>query len=163
MAEKDLKALFLHTLKDVYFAEHAITRALPKMAESADSTELEDAFTTHLEETREQIRRLEQIFELMGVKAERVPCEAIQGLIKEGEEVIGTFEGGPALDAGLIAAAQAVEHYEIARYGALVSWAERLGLDEVAALLDETLDEEKDTDSLLTELAETEANEEADG
>jgi ferritin-like metal-binding protein YciE len=163
MAEKDLKALFLHTLKDVYFAEQAIARALPKMAENADSTELEDAFTTHLEETQEQIRRLEQVFELMGIKVESVPCEAIRGLIKEGEEVIQTFEGGPALDAGLIAAAQAVEHYEIARYGALVSWAERLGLEEVAALLDETLDEEKDTDSLLTELAEIDANEEADG
>jgi ferritin-like metal-binding protein YciE len=162
MAEKDLKALFLHTLKDVYFAENAISRALPKMAESADSPDLEDAFTTHLEQTREQIKRLEQIFELMGEKAESVPCEAIQGIIKEGNEVAQTFEGGPALDAGLIAAAQAVEHYEIARYGALVSWAERLGLDEVAGLLDETLDEEKETDNLLTELAESEANEEAD-
>src|SRR5215204_2971082 len=162
MAEKDLKALFLHTLKDVYFAENAISRALPKMAESADSPDLEDAFTTHLEQTREQIKRLEQIFELMGEKAESVPCEAIQGIIKEGNEVAQTFGGGPALDAGLIAAAQAVEHYEIARYGALVSWAERLGLDEVAGLLDETLDEEKETDNLLTELAESEANEEAD-
>jgi len=162
MVEKDLSELFLHTLKDVYFAEQAIAKALPKMAEGAENPDLVDAFTTHLEQTEGQIARLEQVFELMGEKAKGVPCEAIQGIIAEGDEVAQKFQGGPALDAGLIAAAQAVEHYEIARYGALVAWAEKLGLAEVADLLDETLLEEKDTDKLLTELAEGEANDEAE-
>jgi ferritin-like metal-binding protein YciE len=162
MAEKDLKELFLHTLKDVYFAEQAIAKALPKMADGAENPDLSDAFTTHLEQTEGQIARLEQVFELMGEKAKGEPCEAIQGILKEGDEVAEEFEGGPALDAGLIAAAQAVEHYEIARYGALVSWAEKLGLADVADLLDETLLEEKETDKLLTELAEGEVNDEAE-
>ena len=120
MAEKDLKELFLHTLKDVYFAEQAIAKALPRMADGAENPDLADAFTTHLEQTQGQIARLEQVFELMGKKAQGVPCEAIQGILREGDEVAEEFQGGRAFDAGLIAAAQAVEHYEIARYGALV-------------------------------------------
>ena len=159
---KDLKELLLHTIKDVYFAENAITKALPKMQEAAEDTDLKDAFATHLEQTKEQIQRLEEVFELLGEKAEGVPCEAIKGILKEGDEVAEEFAGEPALDAGLIAAAQAVEHYEIARYGAMVSWATQLGLDEVAELLEATLAEEKETDGLLTELAEGEANLEAE-
>jgi ferritin-like metal-binding protein YciE len=155
---KDLDALLLHTLKDVYFAENAITKALPKMRDAARSDELRNAFETHLQETQEQVKRLEQIFRLIRQKPEAVPCEAIQGILKEGDEVAAEFSGEPALDAGLIAAAQAVEHYEIARYGAMYAWADQLGLDEVAELLEQTLEEEEDTDALLTEIAEGSAN-----
>jgi ferritin-like metal-binding protein YciE len=158
---KDLDALLLHTLKDVYFAENAITKALPKMRAAAGSEELQNAFETHLEETQGQIKRLEQIFKLLGQKPEAIPCEAIKGIIKEGEEIIEEFKGEPAADAGLIAAAQAVEHYEIARYGAMHAWADELGLDEITELLEATLQEEEDTDALLTEIAEGRANEEA--
>src|SRR5215213_10907050 len=113
MAEKDLKALFVHQLKDTYFAENAILKALPQMAQAAQSDELKGAFAVHLEETRNQVKRLEQIFELLGEKPEGVDCKAIQGIIEEGQEVLREFQGGEALDAGLIASAQAVEHYEI--------------------------------------------------
>ena len=154
MAEKNLKDLFLHTLKDVYFAEHEILKALPRMAAAARTDELRAAFETHRSQTEQQIRRLEDVFALLGQKAEGVPCEAIQGILAEGREVMEGFAGGPALDAGLIAAAQAVEHYEIARYGALRSWAELIGLEDVEELLDVTLTEEKETDALLTRLAE---------
>ena len=154
MAEKNLKDLFLHTVKDVYFAEHEILKALPQMAAAAQTDGLKAAFETHQTQTEQQIRRLEDVFALLGQKAEGVPCEAIQGILEEGREVMDEFAGGPALDAGLIAAAQAVEHYEIARYGALRSWAELIGLDDVEELLDATLDEEKETDALLTRLAE---------
>ena len=116
------------------------------------------AFETHQTQTEQQIRRLEDVFALLGQKAEGVPCEAIQGILEEGREVMDEFAGGPALDAGLIAAAQAVEHYEIARYGALRSWAELIGLDDVEELLDATLAEEKETDALLTRLAEGPVN-----
>jgi ferritin-like metal-binding protein YciE len=161
MAEKDLSGLFHHTLKDVYFAENAILKALPKMAQAAQSEDLKEAFQTHLEQTREQVSRLEQVFELLGEKAEGEPCEAIQGIIREGEEVMEEFRGGPALDAGLIAAAQAVEHYEIARYGSLCTWAEQLDMDEAKELLGETLDEEETTDQLLSDMAESKINAEA--
>jgi ferritin-like metal-binding protein YciE len=161
MAEKDLSGLFHHTLKDVYFAENAILKALPKMAQAAQSADLKEAFQTHLEQTREQVSRLEQVFELLGEKAEGEPCEAIQGIIREGEEVMEEFRGGPALDAGLIAAAQAVEHYEIARYGSLCTWAEQLDMDEAKELLGETLDEEETTDQLLSDMAESKVNAEA--
>ncbi len=149
----DLHGLFLHTLKDVYFAENAITKALPKMAKAASSAPLKKAFETHLTQTEGHITRLEQVFKLIDQKPVGVPCEAIQGILKEGDEVVDEFEGGRALDAGLIAAAQAVEHYEMARYGALRTWAEELGLSDVAKLLDATLAEEKKTDALLTDLA----------
>ena len=154
MAEKNLKDLLLHTLKDVHFAEHEILKALPRMVAAARTDELRAAFETHRSQTEQQIRRLEDVFALLGQKAEGVPCEAIQGILAEGREVMEGFAGGPALDAGLIAAAQAVEHYEIARYGALRSWAELIGLEDVEELLDATLTEEKETDALLTRLAE---------
>ena len=158
MAGKDLKDLLLHTLKDVYFAEHEILKALAEMAAQAQRPELKEAFETHRAQTQGQVTRLEQVFGILGEKAQGVPCEAIKGIVREGREVMEEFAGGPALDAGLIAAAQAVEHYEIARYGSLRSWAELIGLDEVEQLLDATLAEEKQTDLLLTELGEAKAN-----
>ena len=158
MAEKNLKDLLLHTLKDVYFAEHEILKALPEMAKAAGSDKLRQAFETHRSQTEQQVQRLNDVFGLLGEKPEGVRCEAIQGILAEGREVMEEFKDGPALDAGLIAAAQAVEHYEIARYGALRSWAELLGLDEAEDLLEQTLDEEKETDLLLTQLAEDRVN-----
>ena len=158
MAEKNLKDLLLHTLKDVYFAENEILKALPEMARTAGTDKLRQAFETHRSQTEQQIQRLKDVFGLLGEKPEGVRCEAIQGILAEGREVMEEFKGGPALDAGLIAAAQAVEHYEIARYGALRSWAELLGLDEAEDLLEQTLDEEKETDLLLTQLAEDRVN-----
>ena len=158
MAEKDLNALFLHQLKDTYFAEKAILKALPQMAEAAQSEELRGAFAVHLKETEGQVKRLEQVFEIVGEKPEGVECKAIQGIIAEGEEVLEEFQGGDALDAGLIAAAQAVEHYEITRYGTLLAWAKQLGLSEAEELLKETLVEEENTDELLSELAEEAIN-----
>ena len=158
MAEKDLKALFLHQLKDTYFAENAILKALPQMAEAAESEELRGAFAVHLKETEGQVRRLEQIFQIVGEKPEGIPCKAIQGIIEEGQEVLQEFEDGEALDAGLIAAAQAVEHYEIARYGTLLAWAKQLGLSEAQGLIEETLVEEENTDQVLSELAEDAVN-----
>ena len=154
MADKDLKALFLHQLKDTYFAENAILKALPQMAEAAQAEDLKGAFTVHLQETEEQVKRLEQIFQLLGEKPAGVECKAIQGIIAEGQEVLQEFSGGEALDAGLIAAAQAVEHYEITRYGTLLAWAKQLGLSEAEELLQETLVEEENTDQILSELAE---------
>ena len=158
MAEKDLKALFLHQLKDTYFAENAILKALPQMAEAAESEELRGAFAVHLKETEGQVRRLEQIFQIVGAKPEGIPCKAIQGIIEEGQEILQAFEDGEALDAGLIAAAQAVEHYEIARYGTLLAWAKQLGLSEAEGLIEETLVEEENTDQVLSELAEDAIN-----
>jgi ferritin-like metal-binding protein YciE len=158
MAEKDLKALFLHQLKDTYFAENAILKALPQMAEAAESEELRGAFAVHLKETEGQVRRLEQIFEMVGAKPEGIPCKAIQGIIEEGQEILQEFGDGEALDAGLIAAAQAVEHYEIARYGTLLAWAKQLGLSEAQGLIEETLVEEENTDQVLSELAEDAIN-----
>ena len=158
MAEKDLKALFLHQLKDTYFAENAILKALPQMAEAAESEELRGAFAVHLKETEGQVRRLEQIFEMVGAKPEGIPCKAIQGIIEEVQEILQEFEDGEALDAGLIAAAQAVEHYEIARYGTLLAWAKQLGLSEAQGLIEETLVEEENTDQVLSELAEDAIN-----
>ncbi len=156
--DKNLRALFLHQLKDTYFAENAILKALPKMAEAARSEELRGAFGVHLEETREQVKRLDQVFRSVGEKPEGVTCQAIQGIIAEGEEVMQDFAGSEALDAGLIAAAQAVEHYEITRYGTLLAWAKQLGLSEAESLIKETLVEEENTDELLSELAEEAVN-----
>ncbi len=158
MAEKDLKALFLHQLKDIYFAENAILKALPQMAEAAESEELRGAFAVHLKETEEQVRRLEQVFQIVGEKPEGIPCKAIQGIIEEGQDILQEFGDGEALDAGLIAAAQAVEHYEIARYGTLLAWAKQLGLTEAEGLIQETLVEEENTDQVLSELAEDAIN-----
>ena len=158
MADKDLKALFHHTLKDTYFAENAILKALPQMAQAAQSDELRGAFGVHLEETRNQVKRLEQVFQLLGEKPEGVECKAIQGIIEEGQEVMREFQGGEALDAGLIASAQAVEHYEITRYGTLLAWARQLGMGEAEGLIKETLIEEENTDEVLSELAEDAIN-----
>ena len=163
MAEKDLRALFLHTLKDVYFAEQAILKTLPKMAEAAGSAALEEAFQAHQRETEGQVKRLDQVFKLLGERSQGVTCEAIQGIITEGEEVIEEFQGSEALDAGLIAAAQAVEHYEITRYGTLRAWAKQLGMGEAVGLIEETLAEEESTDELLSELAEEAINPAAAG
>ena len=163
MAEKDLKALFIHTLKDVYAAEQAILKALPTMANAAQSGALKEAFEAHRKETESQVRRLEQVFQLLGEQAQGVPCQAIHGIITEGEEVRREFEGGEASDAGLIASAQAVEHYEIARYGTLRAWAQQLGMGEAVQLLETTLGEEESTDELLSELAEEVINPAASG
>lgn len=155
---KTLDDLFLDTLKDIYFAEKQIVKALPKMARAAQSEEGKAGFLKHRDETQGQIERLEQVFEILGKPARGKTCEAIQGILAEGEEIMEEFKGSPALDAGLISSAQAVEHYEIARYGTLIAWATQLGMKEVATLLQATLEEEKATDKKLTQLAETAAN-----
>jgi ferritin-like metal-binding protein YciE len=158
MAEKDLKALFLHQLKDTYFAENAILKSLPELAEAAQSEELKGALAVHVKETEVQVKRLEQVFQIVGEKPEGVECKAIQGIIAEGQEILEEFGESEALDAGLIAAAQAVEHYEITRYGTLLAWAKQLGLSEAESLLQETLVEEENTDEALSELAEDAIN-----
>ena len=158
MATKNLKDLFHDTLRDIYFAEKAIRKALPKMAKSAQSDELKDAFTTHLEQTKGHVQRLEEVFEMIGKKPQSKTCEAIKGIIKEGDEIGEEYADSEALDAGLLAAAQAVEHYEISRYGTLRTWAKELGMDQAVDLFDATLGEEKTTDQLLTKLAETSVN-----
>ena len=163
MTGKTLKDLFLHTVKDVYFAEHEIAKTLPKMSKAAKAPGLSKAFDKHLAETKGQIERLDEVFKLLGVKAEGVPCEAIKGILKEGAEVMEEFGGSAALDAGLIAAAQAVEHYEIARYGTMRVWAQELGMTDVEDLLAATLAEEHATDEALTVLAESSVNLAAEG
>lgn len=163
MPEKTLSDLFYDTLKDVYFAERQILKNLPKLAKAAQSEELKQAFLTHRDETDGQIERLQQVFEIFGKRAQGKTCEAIKGLLEEGEEVIEDYEGSDALDAGLLACGQAVEHYEIARYGALKTWAGQLGLPDAVTLLDQTLQEEKKTDELLSQLAEAAVNPKAEG
>lgn len=159
--QKELDDLLLETLKDMYNAEKQILRALPKMAKAAQSAELRQAFETHAQETQGQVGRLERVFEMLGKRASSKPCHAIQGLVEEGQEVMKEFKGSDALDAGLLAAAQAVEHYEISRYGTMRAWAEQLGMHDAARLLDDTLGEEKKTDDLLTGLAESAINRKA--
>ncbi|MVA12227.1 DUF892 family protein [Agrobacterium vitis] len=158
MAEKTLDDLFLDTLKDIFFAEKQILKALPKMARAAQSEEGKAGFLQHRDETQGQIERLEQVFELFGKAARGKTCEAIQGIIAEGEEIMEEYKGSVALDAGLISSAQAVEHYEIARYGTLIAWAKQLGLKDAVPLLQANLAEEEATDKKLTELAEASAN-----
>ena len=160
--EKTLQDLFHDTLKDIYFAEKKILSALPKMAKAASSDELRAAFEKHEGETEGQVARLEQVFELIGETPKGKTCDAIMGLIEEGQEIMKDYKGMPALDAGLLAAAQAVEHYEISRYGTLRTWAAELGLDPAVKLLDATLAEEKNTDVALTRLAETVVNQQAE-
>lgn len=160
---KTLDDLFLETLKDIYFAEKQILKALPKMARAAQSEEGTSGFLHHRDETQGQIERLEQVFELLGKPARGKTCEAIQGIIAEGEEIIEEFKGSDALDAGLISSAQAVEHYEIARYGTLVAWANQLGLKDAVPLLEANLAEEVATDEKLTVLAGSQANVKAMG
>ena len=159
--EKTLQDLFHETLKDIYHAEKQILKALPKMAKAANSDQLRQAFEKHRTETEGQVERLEQIFEILGKPARAKPCEAIQGLVEEGKEVMEDFKDSAALDAGLLAGAQAVEHYEISRYGTMKAWALQLGMRDAAKLLDRTLEEEKKTDEALTRLAEAAVNAEA--
>lgn len=158
MADQTLNTLFLETLKDIYFAERKITTALPKMARAAQNADLKAAFEAHETETQHQVERLDQVFDLIGERPRGKTCEAIEGIIAEGKDVMDEFKGSPALDAGLLSAAQAVEHYEISRYGTLKSWAEQLGMNEAASLLDKTLQEEIATDKKLTALAESVIN-----
>ncbi len=161
MAAKTLETLFHDTLKDIYYAERKILKSLPKMARAAQSGELKAAFEKHKEQTEGQIERLQQVFEIIGKPARGKTCDAIEGILAEGEEIMDEYKDTPALDAGLLAAAQAVEHYEITRYGTLKRWATVLGLDEAAKLLDETLEEESQTDEDLTTIADARVNKEA--
>jgi ferritin-like metal-binding protein YciE len=159
---KTLDDLFHDTLKDIYFAEKKILATLPKMAKAAQNQELKAAFEKHRVETEGQVARLEQVFAIIEKKAQGKTCDAIIGITDEGAEIMQDYKGSPALDAGLLAAAQAVEHYEISRYGTLRTWAGELGLDEAVPLLQETLDEEEATDRALTKIAETAVNQEAE-
>jgi len=151
-----LEDLFLETLKDIFFAERQILKGLPKLAKAAADPKLREAFMHHREETEQQVDRLRQVFEIIGKRAQGKTCEAINGLLEESEELLELSpQPSPVRDAGLIAAAQAVEHYEMARYGALVAWAKALGNDQIAQLLHESLEEEKKTDTLLNQMAAT--------
>jgi ferritin-like metal-binding protein YciE len=158
---KQLADLFHDTLKDIYFAEKKILASLPKMAKAAQNEELSAAFEKHETETEGQIERLEQVFEEIGEKPQGKTCAAIIGILDEGKEIMDEYKGSPALDAGLLAAAQAVEHYEISRYGTLCTWAEQLGHEKSVKLLGENLDEEETTDEALSELAESVINQQA--
>jgi len=159
--DQNLQELFHDTLKDIYFAEKKILSALPKMAKAAQSEDLKAAFEKHETETEEHVVRLEKVFEEIDEPPRGKTCDAIMGIIEEGQEVMKEFKGAPALDAGLLAAAQAVEHYEIARYGTLKTWAAELGHKQAVKLLEQTLSEEKKTDETLTQLAESEVNQHA--
>jgi ferritin-like metal-binding protein YciE len=158
----DLHELFLDELADIYNAEQQLTKALPKLAKTAKNAELREAFQQHLEETENHITRLDQVFESLGESMKRKKCKGMEGLIEEGEEVISGQKNSNALDAGLIISAQKVEHYEIAAYGSLCSWAEQMGHNDAVELLRQTLDEEKAADEKLTEIAETIANTQAE-
>lgn len=158
---KTLEDLFFDTLKDIYYAERKILKALPKMQRAAQSEDLAQAFESHRDETETHIERLQDVFELLGKAPRGKTCDAIEGILAEGEEIIEEFKNSPALDAGLISSAQAVEHYEITRYGTLRRWAKDLGMTDAARLLGETLDEEAGADAKLTKLAESHANEAA--
>jgi ferritin-like metal-binding protein YciE len=159
---KTLDDLFHDTLKDIYYAEKKILATLPKMAKAAQSEELRAAFEKHKAETEQQIGRLEQVFEAIDKKPQGKTCDAIVGITEEGAEIMKEYKGSPALDAGLLAAAQAVEHYEISRYGTLIAWAEEFGLEDVVSLLEKTLEEEKATDEALTEIAKSAINQQAE-
>lgn len=161
MADKDLNDLFLDTLKDIYYAEKQIYKALPRMAKAASSDQLRAAFEKHHAETEEQIDRLEQIFEALGKAARGKKCDAIEGILDEGKEIMEEYADTPALDPGLLAAAQAVEHYEISRYGTLKTWAATLGHKDAIKLIDLTLAEEKKTDDALSKLATSAINAQA--
>ncbi|MGH7489305.1 MAG: ferritin-like domain-containing protein [bacterium] len=156
------KELFEETLRDVYYAEKTILKALPKMAKKAHSKKLTAAFTKHHKETEGQVERLEQVFDIIGKRAAGKDCPAIDGIVEEAEELMKEVDNDVVRDAAILAAAQAVEHYEISRYGTLAAWARKIGMDDAAQLLEETLAEEKATDELLTDLAESEINVEAE-
>ena len=159
---KMLDELFHDTLKDIYFAEKKILSTLPKMQKAAQSLDLKKAFEKHHTETEGHVKRLEQVFKIIGKEPHGKTCAAIVGITDEGAEIMEEYEGSPALDAGLLAAAQAVEHYEISRYGTMKVWAEELDLDDAVKLLQATLDEEKKTDATLSEIAEQVVNQEAE-
>jgi ferritin-like metal-binding protein YciE len=156
---KSIEDLFHDTLKDIYYAERKILKTLPKMSRAAQSSELKAAFDKHKMQTEGQIERLQQVFEIIGKRPQGKTCDAIEGIVAEGEEIIEEYGGTPAVDAGLISSAQAIEHYEITRYGTLKRWAQVLGHKEAVALLDQTLQEESQTDKDLTVLADSGANE----
>jgi ferritin-like metal-binding protein YciE len=161
---KDIKKmddLFVHTLRDIYYAEQQIAKALPEMIEKATSPQLKQAFESHLGETKNQIKRVEQVFKMHGVQAKGVDCPAIDGILEEADEIAGEVDDKAVLDAALIAAAQAVEHYEMTRYGTLVAWAKQLGRSDCASELQKNLDEEKSADKKLTALAESFVNRKA--
>lgn len=161
MSAGTLNDLFYDTLKDIYYAERKILRALPKMARAAEAQAVKDAFLKHKDETETHVERLQEVFEALGKRPQGKTCPAIDGILEEGQEIMEEMKGKPGLDAGLLAAAQAVEHYEMARYGTLRRWAETLGLKDAAKLLDQTLQEESATDEALSALAEGDANERA--
>ncbi len=162
MTAQTLHDFFIHELSDVYSAEKQLTKALPKLARAASNPQLAQAFTTHLEETQGQIQRIDQVVEQGQLKLKRIKCVGMEGMVEEAKEVIEELEKGPVLDAALIASAQKVEHYEIASYGTLCTFAKQLGLNEAAKLLKETLDEEKATDEKLTQIATSESNPDAE-
>ena len=158
---KNMNDLFVHTLRDIYYAENQIVKALPDMVEKATDPQLKQGFQTHLRETENHVKRLEQVFKLLGQKVQGVDCPAIDGILEEADDVAGEVEKKSVLDAALIAAAQAVEHYEMTRYGTLISWAKELGRNDCVTLLQQTLDEEKATDKKLTAMAESQVNRKA--
>ena len=155
---KTLDDLFVHTLQDVYYAEQKIAKALPKMIEKVTDPQLKQGFQTHLSETKNQIKRLEQVFEMHGESPKAVTCPAIDGILQEADEIMGDAKDSEVLDAAALASAQAVEHYEITRYGTLIAWARQLGRDDCASVLQQTLDQEKATDLKLTQIAEARVN-----
>ena len=155
---KNMDDLFVHTLRDIYYAEKQIVKSLPEMIEKASNQQLKQGFQTHLRETENHVKRLEQVFELIGKQAQGVDCPAIDGIIEEAEDVAGEVQDKTVLDAALIAAAQAVEHYEMTRYGTLIAWAKQMGRSDAATLLNQTLEEEKATDKKLTQMAESNIN-----
>jgi ferritin-like metal-binding protein YciE len=155
---KNMDDLFVHTLRDIYYAEKQIVKSLPEMIEKASNQQLKQGFQTHLRETENHVKRLEQVFELIGKQAQGVDCPAIDGIIEEAEDVAGEVQNKSVLDAALIAAAQAVEHYEMTRYGTLIAWAKQMGRSDAATLLNQTLEEEKTTDKKLTQMAESNIN-----
>jgi ferritin-like metal-binding protein YciE len=158
---KTLDDLFVHQLQDIYYAENQIVKALPKMIAKASDPQLKRGFEKHLAETRNHVQRLEQVFQMHGHTPKAVTCPAIDGIIKEADEVSGDIDDKSVLDAGLVASAQAVEHYEITRYGTLIAWAKRLGRNDCASVLEQTLQEEKATDQALTQIAESQVNQRA--
>jgi ferritin-like metal-binding protein YciE len=159
MADKTLNDLFFAQLKDIYYAEKEIYKTLPKMIKAAKVAELKEALTAHREQTHSHIERLEDVFEMMGKRPQTKPCEAIRGIIAEGEETIEDFGLSAAIDTGLVAAGQAVEHYEMARYGALIAWAKQLNMPKAAALLNETFQEEMKAEQLLNQIGANKADE----
>ena len=161
MSMKTLNDLFVHFVRDIYYAEKQVLKTLPKMARKADSDKLREAFEHHREETETQIENLEKVFEILGMKPRGVTCEAIDGILEEGKEIMEEATDADARDAGMIAAAQAVEHYEITRYGTLVAWARRLGISKAVPLLQANLDQEYAADKKLSDLAESGLNQQA--